>query len=76
MSDMQIKHEKELEVNNQNNVKQITALRMELQRAVELRNQKVQQQRLHPKFFHKRHLWALSAMMWNKVTLGKLLVFE
>lgn len=38
---METEHKLQMDAQNTNNLKQITALRMELQRAVELRKQKV-----------------------------------
>ena len=41
---MEVEHKIQMDTQNTSNLKQITALRMELQRAVELRKQKVSMQ--------------------------------
>ena len=60
---MEVEHKIQMDTQNTSNLKQITALRMELQRAVELRKQKVSMQFFLTLYWH-HNLWNMSCLVW------------
>ena len=68
---MEVEHKIQMDTQNTSNLKQITALRMELQRAVELRKQKVSMQFFLTLYWH-HNLWNMSCLVWcEKSTIDK-----